>query len=207
MNLSTLLPNYTDKYVTTLNHTQRVVTGKQVVITINRGAYAGSIGILELPKDIKSLYKLGERSYSYVLQNIRLLAIAEGKKISIPLGRSSDSVWKTSDIEIVEYGVPVTTKYCKALLKKEPEVPDIFDHFNQPIVVGSLIMLQKNTTTHFGTVTKIIPTGAFWWKAIPTSHASARAAKRESCYTNDRKNVVVIDDQLSNRILMAKLSA
>lgn len=178
---------------------------------IGSGQFKGTIGELRFPKNsvIDSFYELGS-SGSGRIKKQSLFVVTKTGKTRIETSGSLDSIWGNSKIAITENHEEISTILVKAPPKsKTPvNVPIIRDHFGDEISVGSTVALVRSQRMVFGKVTKILETGSFRWSEIKTRPRGERYVEsKDSCYTMDLRDVVIVDNSLLDKVLIGRLTS
>lgn len=172
--------------------------GNKVWVRINQGKFEGSVGVLSLPLTPESMYN----KYGHLIPT-RSHIVAEGKKIPIVI--SGGDVWTSCEIAIL----PKNSTDLKEIYKRKPSVketiPQIYDHFGEEILPGKVIMVARYGSTEFGIVTKILSSGSFRYKGIRT-RIDGNTPSEDACYTMSNTDVVVIENNMLDKVLMKKLS-
>ena len=174
-------------------------------VKIKTGQYAGTIGEIKFILPFNSYYD----TIGYLKKKPIRVSTKDGKPFSITTASGSNTVWDNARFAITRGDEVPETVFKKDIpkAKKVVNVPEIHDHFGEPIVPGSIVILPHYKSTTFGRVTAILESGSFRWKMIKTRITSMCDSEysKERCYTNSNVDVVVVGNNMLDTVLMKRL--
>ena len=174
-------------------------------VKIKTGQYAGTIGEIKFVLPFDTYYD----TYGYLKNRPIWVHTKDGSPFSIKTASGSNTVWDKARFAVTRGEEVPDTVFKKAIPKSKKVInaPKIYDHFGEPIVPGSIVILPHYQSTTFGRVTDILESGSFRWKMIKTRITSLCDSEydKDRCYTNSTVDVVVVGNNMLDTVLMKRL--